>query len=209
MNNIFDTSLREVLAASASDAPTPGGGSVSGIVGSFGVAMVSMVANLTVGKEKYKDVEPQVKVILEKTGKLMNRLEELVQEDIKAFGKFMEVLKMPKDTEEQKNLRASMMQEALKAATDTPMEIARVCLEGLELAAELAGIGNKGAISDVGVAAYVAEAALNSVLLSVDINIPSIKDEAYVDRIQKEKYGLIVKAAQLREKAVSQVRERM
>lgn len=209
MNNIFDTSLREVLAASASDAPTPGGGSVSAIVGSFGVAMVSMVANLTVGKEKYKDVEPQVKVILEKTGKLMNRLEELVQEDIKAFGKFMEVLKMPKDTEEQKNLRASMMQEALKAATDTPMEIARVCLEGLELAAELAGIGNKGAISDVGVAAYVAEAALNSVLLSVDINIPSIKDEAYVDRIQKEKYGLIVKAAQLREKAVSQVRERM
>lgn len=209
MNNIFDTSLREVLAASASDAPTPGGGSVSAIVGSFGVAMVSMVANLTVGKEKYKDVEPQVKAILEKTGKLMNRLEELVQEDIKAFGKFMEVLKMPKDTEEQKNLRASMMQEALKAATDTPMEIARVCLEGLELAAELAGIGNKGAISDVGVAAYVAEAALNSVLLSVDINIPSIKDEAYVDRIQKEKYGLIVKAAQLREKAVSQVRERM
>jgi len=209
MNNIFDTSLREVLAASASDAPTPGGGSVSAIVGSFGVAMVSMVANLTVGKEKYKDVEPQVKVILEKTGKLMNRLEELVQEDIKAFGKFMEVLKMPKDTEEQKNLRASMMQEALKAATDTPMEIARVCLEGLELAAELAGIGNKGAISDVGVAAFVAEAALNSVLLSVDINIPSIKDEAYVDRIQKEKYGLIVKAAQLREKAVSQVRERM
>ncbi|HHY60834.1 MAG TPA: cyclodeaminase/cyclohydrolase family protein [Clostridia bacterium] len=209
MNNIFDTSLREVLAASASDAPTPGGGSVSAIVGSFGVAMVSMVANLTVGKEKYKDVEPQVKVILEKTGKLMNRLEELVQEDIKAFGKFMEVLKMPKDTEEQKNLRASMMQEALKAATDTPMEIARVCLEGLELAAELAGMGNKGAISDVGVAAYVAEAALNSVLLSVDINIPSIKDEAYVDRIQKEKYGLIVKAAQLREKAVSQVRERM
>jgi len=209
MNNIFDTSLRQVLQASASDAPTPGGGSVSAIVGSFGVAMVSMVANLTVGKEKYKDVEPQVKAILEKTSKLMARLEELVQEDIKAFGKFMEVLKMPKDTEEQKNLRASMMQEALKAATDTPMEIARVCLEGLELAAELSAIGNKGAISDVGVAAYVAEAALNSVLLSVDINIPSIKDAEYVERIQKEKYALIVKAAQLREKALAQVRERM
>ncbi|HHW07777.1 MAG TPA: cyclodeaminase/cyclohydrolase family protein [Clostridia bacterium] len=209
MSNIFDSSLRQVLEASASDAPTPGGGSVSAIVGSFGVAMVSMVANLTTGKEKYKDVEPQVKAILEKTSRIMARLEELVAEDMQVFGKFMEALKMPKDTEEQKSLRAGKMQEALKAATDTPMEIARVCLEGLELAAELSSIGNKGAISDVGVAAYVAEAALNSVLLSVDINIPSIKDAEYVDQVQQEKYALIVKAAQLREKAVAQVRDRM
>jgi len=209
MNNVFDSSLRQVLEASASDAPTPGGGSVSAIVGSFGVAMVSMVGNLTVGKTKYQDVEPQVKVILEKTNKLMSRLEELVAEDIKVFGQFMDVLKLPKDTEEQKAERARLMQEALKGATDTPMEIARVCLEGLELAEELSTIGNKGAISDVGVAAYVAEAALNSVLLSVDINIPSIKDAEYVDKIQTEKYALIVKAAQLREKAVAQVRERM
>lgn len=209
MSDIFDTSLREVLKASASDAPTPGGGSVSAMVGSFGVAMVSMVGNLTVGKEKYKDVEPQVKAILEKTDKLMVRLEELVKEDMQVFGKFMDALKMPKDTEEQKAERAKQMQEALKAATDTPMEIARVCLEGLELAEELSTIGNKGAISDVGVAAYVAEAALNSVLLSVDINIPSIKDEEYVERIQAEKYALIVKASQLREKALAQVRERM
>ncbi|NLC77395.1 MAG: cyclodeaminase/cyclohydrolase family protein [Clostridia bacterium] len=209
MNNVFDSSLRQVLEASASDAPTPGGGSVSAIVGSFGVAMVSMVGNLTVGKTKYQDVEPQVKVILEKTNKLMSRLEELVAEDIKVFGQFMDVLKLPKDTEEQKAERARLMQEALKGATDTPMEIARVCLEGLELAEELSTIGNKGAISDVGVAAYVAEAALNSVLLSVDINIPSIKDAEYVDKIQTEIYALIVKAAQLREKAVAQVRERM
>lgn len=209
MSDIFDASLREVLKASASDAPTPGGGSVSAMVGSFGVAMVSMVGNLTTGKEKYKDVEPQVQAILEKTNKLMARLEELVKEDMQVFGKFMDALKMPKDTEEQKAQRAKLMQEALKAATDTPMEIARVCLEGLELAEELSSIGNKGAISDVGVAAYVAEAALNSVLLSVDINIPSIKDEEYVERIQAEKYALIVKASQLREKALAQVRERM
>jgi formiminotetrahydrofolate cyclodeaminase len=209
MNNVFDSTFRQVLEASASDAPTPGGGSVSAMVGSFGVAMVSMVGNLTVGKTKYQDVEPQVKVILEKTNQLMARLEELVAEDIKVFGQFMDVLKLPKDTDEQKAERSRLMQEALKGATDTPMEIARVCLQGLELAEELSTIGNKGAISDVGVAAYVAEAALNSVLLSVDINIPSIKDADYVEKIQAEKYALIVKAAQLREKAVAQVRERM
>lgn len=209
MRDIFNSSLRQVIEASASDAPTPGGGSVSALVGSFGVAMVSMVGNLTVGKEKYQDVEPQAKAILEKTNKLLARLEELVAEDIKVFGKFMEVLKLPRDTDEQKAERTRLMQEALKGATDTPMEIARVCLEGLVLAEELSTIGNKGAISDVGVAAYVAEAALNSVLLSVDINIPSIKDPEYVEKIQTEKYALIVKANQLREKAVAQVRERL
>lgn len=209
MSNIFDSSLRQVIEASASDAPTPGGGSVSAMVGSFGVAMVSMVGNLTVGRDKYKDVEPQAKEILEKTNGLLGRLEELVGEDIKVFGNFMDVLRLPRDTEEQKEERTRLMQEALKAATDTPMEIARVCLEGLELAEELSTIGNKGAISDVGVAAYVGEAALQSVLLSVDINIPSIKDEEYVEKVQMEKYALIVKAGELRAKAVAQVKERM
>ncbi|MFA5535541.1 MAG: cyclodeaminase/cyclohydrolase family protein [Bacillota bacterium] len=209
MDNIFDSSLKQVLEASASDAPTPGGGSVSAMVASFGVAMVSMVGNLTVGKEKYKDVEPQTKELLAKTEDLLLKLEKLVADDMKVFGKFMDALKLPRETDEEKSRRAQKMQEALKAATDTPMEIARVCLDGLVLAEELSLYGNKGAISDVGVAAYVAEAALNSVLLSVDINLPGIKDADYVDRIQAEKYALIVQARDLKEKAVAQVRERL
>lgn len=209
MSNIFNSSLRQVLTESASDAPTPGGGSVSAMVGSFGVAMVSMVGNLTIGREKYKDVEPQAEAVLVKSKDLLERLEKLVADDIQVFSKFMEALQLPRNTDEQKALRTQKMQEALKAATDTPMEIARVCLQGLICAEELSTFGNKGAISDVGVAAYVAEAALNSVLLSVDINLPSIKDEEYVEKVQAEKYALIVKARDLREKAVSQVRERL
>ena len=122
-----------------------------------------------------------------------------------AFDGFMSVLRMPKDTDEQKKTRAEKMQEALKKATDTPLEIARVCLESLKIAEELSAFGNKTAISDVGVGAYVAEAALNSVLLSVDINIPSIKDIAYVEKANAEKERLMAEAKELKEKAVSQV----
>ncbi|NLC38753.1 MAG: cyclodeaminase/cyclohydrolase family protein [Clostridia bacterium] len=209
MSEIFDWPLRKVIEASASDAPTPGGGSVSAMVGCFGVAMISMVGNLTVGKEKYRDVEAQTEKILERTKQLLGRLEELVSADMDAFNNFMKVLRMPKDTEEEKAERARLMQEALKKATDTPLEIARVCLQGLELAHDLSSIGNKGAISDVGVGAYVCEAALNSVLLSVDINVPSIKDTAYVEKVLEEKKQLIAKAQELRAKAVAEVQARM
>lgn len=209
MSKLFDLSFRKVLEDSASQAPTPGGGSVSAIVGCLGTAMVAMVGNLTIGKEKYKDFEPQTKVILDKAYALMAKLEELVDADIAAFGNFMDVLKMPKDTEEQKTKRSELMQKALKNATDTPLEIAKVCLETLKIAEELSTFGNKGAISDVGVGAYVAEAALNSVLLSVDINIPSIKDIAYVEKANAEKNRLIEEAKVLKEKAVRQVQERM
>jgi len=98
---------------------------------------------------------------------------------------------------------------ALKRATDTPMDIARTCLKALKINEELSHFGSTMAISDAGVAAYIAEAALNSVLLSADINIPSIKDKQYVDNAVAEKERLIREAALLKEKTINTVRERM
>jgi len=209
MSEIFDKPFREVIKVSASDSPTPGGGSVSAMVASLGVAMTSMVCNLTVGKEKFKDVEPQAKEILDEANTLITRLEELVGEDIAAFEGFMKVFRMPKNTDEEKAKRAEMMQKALKKATDTPMEIARTCLRALEITDKLSGIGNKMAISDAGVAAYVAEAALNAVLLSADINIPMIKDAEYVKKIEAEKQKMVAEAENLKNRALQTVRERM
>lgn len=209
MSEIFDKPFREVIKVSASDSPTPGGGSVSAMVASLGVAMTSMVCNLTVGKEKFKDVEPQAKEILDEANTLITRLEDLVGEDIAAFEGFMKVFRMPKNTDEEKAKRAEMMQKALKKATDTPMEIARTCLRALEITDKLSGIGNKMAISDAGVAAYVAEAALNAVLLSADINIPMIKDAEYVKKIEAEKQKMVAEAENLKNRALQTVRERM
>ncbi len=209
MSEIYDFPFRKLVALSASDAPTPGGGSVSALVGTLGVAMAAMVGNLTVGKSKYRDVEPEVKEITGAAYFIINKLEKLVAADIAAFSKFMDVFRLPQNTVEERAKREEMMQMALKVATDAPMEPARVLLDALELTNRLAKLGNKMAISDAGVAAYVCEAALNAVLLSVDINIPMVKDEEYVKSMLAEKYNLADKAAALKEQAIGVVRERM
>ncbi len=173
------------------------------------MAMVAMVGNLTAGKEKYKDVEAEAKGILAEANAIISKLEQLVEADIAEFSKFMGALKLPKNTEEEKAERTRVMQEVLKSATDTPMEIARTCLEILKIAKGLSGIGNKGAISDVGVGAYLAEASLNSALLSVDINLPMIKDEEYAARISAERNDLVEQARKLKEEAVAVVQKRL
>lgn len=209
MGDFFNKSLREVIEVSASNSPTPGGGSVSAMVAGFGVAMAAMVCNLTIGKEKFKEVEPQVQELLGTAMGLIKKLEGLVDEDMADFNNFMATLKLPKNTDEEKAIRTETMQKALKSATDTPMEIARVCLKALEITEKLAPIGNKMAISDAGVAAVVAEAALNGVLLSADINIPSIKDQEYVSKVVAEKEAMVAEAKRLKDKAMAVVQERM
>ncbi|AFM01229.1 MULTISPECIES: cyclodeaminase/cyclohydrolase family protein [Desulfitobacterium] len=208
-NTIWQWTTAEFLAQSASAAPTPGGGSVSGYVGALGASMVCMVANLTVGKEKYKDVEPQVQVILEKGEKLLHDLKNGLTQDIEEFSNFMAVLKLPKDTEEQKQVRSAKMQEVLVSATDTPLAIAQNCYAVLELAQELAPIGNKGAISDVGVAAYLAESALKAAMFSVDINLPQVKDSDYQDKVKLERERLFAQAERLKNETVAVVQSRL
>lgn len=209
MSEVYDWSVRKLMQVSASDSPTPGGGSVSALAGSLAVAMVAMVGNLTVGKEKYKEVEPQVQQILAEANAIIAKLEQLVDADIAEFSKFMATLKLPKNTDEEKAERTQKMQTVLISATNTPLEIAKTCLAIVKLADELSKIGNKGAISDVGVGAYLAEASLNSALLSVDINLPMIKDEAYVAKVRAERAQLVEEARKLREVAVAAVQARM
>lgn len=209
MSEVYSWTVAKLMEESASGAPTPGGGSVSALVGSLGTSMVAMVGNLTVGKEKYKDVEPQAKEILDEANGLMKKLEDLVSQDIAVFNQFMDVLKLPKDTDEEKAIRATKMQEAVKAATVVPMDIAKACFQGVVLAEKLSTIGNKGAISDVGVAAYIAEAAMNAAFLSVDINVPMIKDEEFVNKVVAEKNQMVTDVKVIKDKAIAQVQARL
>jgi len=209
MNKIWEWSTEEFLKVSASSSPTPGGGSVSAYVGALAASMTCMVANLTIGKEKYKDVEPQVKEILAEAETVLDNLKKGLSQDIAEFSNFMDVLKLPKGTDEEKAVRTKKMQEVLVSATDTPLGISRNCFKVLQLAQELAPIGNKGAISDVGVSAYLAESALKSAMLSVDINLPGIKDEAYQERVKAERAKLFEQAAIICAETVAVVQSRM
>lgn len=207
--DVWQWTTAEFLAQGASSAPTPGGGSVSAYVGALAASMVCMVANLTVGKEKYKEVEPQVQDILARGQKLLDDLKNGLSQDIAEFSKFMSVLKLPKDTEEQKTSRAAKLQEVLVSATDTPLGIAQNCFAVLKLAEELAPIGNKGAISDVGVAAYLAESALKAAMFSVDINLPSVKNDEYQARVKAERERLFTEAEKIKAATVEVVQSRL
>ncbi|MCB8816495.1 cyclodeaminase/cyclohydrolase family protein [Desulfosporosinus shakirovi] len=208
-NKIWEWTTEEFLTVSASSSPTPGGGSVSAYVGALAASMTCMVANLTIGKEKYKEVEPQAKEILAEAEAILGLLKSGLSQDIAEFSNFMDVLKLPKGTDEEKALRTEKMQEVLVSATDTPLGISQNCFRVLQLAQKLAPIGNKGAISDVGVSAYLAESALKSAMLSVDINLPGIKDVAYQERVKAERARLFEQAAVICAETVAVVQSRM
>ncbi len=179
------------------------------MIGALGAALVQMVGNLTVGKDKYRDVEEEMKQLLSKGSELMERLKELTQADIAHFDTFMKVLGMPRETPEQQAVRKEHIQQALKDATDTPLAIATAGVEVLLLSCRMAEVGSKMAVSDTGVAAHLAEAAVHSALITADSNLVLIQDKAFVDRANKEKQRLSTEAIQLREKTLVLMQSRL
>ena len=163
----------------ASNSPAPGGGSVAALCGLLAANLESMVANLTIGKEKYKDGWDEMGKVLEAAGKLGVEFTNLMNEDTESFNIFMKALKMPKDTEEQKTARRAAMAEASKTATAVPLRTLESCVKAAALSVAAAKYGNASAVSDAGVAALLAEAAAKAAAYNVKINLPGIKDEAF------------------------------
>jgi len=139
-----------------------------------------MVCNLTVGKEKYADVQEDIKALLAQSEALRKELVELLESDVKVYTEVSGAMKMPRATGEEKAARTAAMQKALKAATDVPMRVAEACVKVMDLCRPAAEKGNVNAVSDAGVAVLMAEAGLRSAALNVLINLAWIKDEAFV-----------------------------
>ena len=174
------------LSELASNSPAPGGGSVAALAGSLGAALSSMVCNLTVGKEKYADVQEEIKNTLKKSEKLRKELTSLIDEDTNAFNDVMKAFKMPKETEEQKKKRSQAIQEGYKIAASVPLKTAKTCAEIMDVALVVAEKGNQNSITDAAVSALMANAGVQSAILNVEINLGSIKDEAFVNKISNE-----------------------
>lgn len=209
MPEVYSQVINDFLAAACSSSHTPGGGNVSAVVGTLGGSMVAMVANLTLGKKGYEDYQADTQDILDKVMKAIEELKVLTIKDMEAFDDYMKCFKLPKDTDEQKKARQEAIQNAAKQATMVPLTICRTCVELLRQAYRLSKFGNKMAISDVGVGAYVCEAAMRACMLSVDINIPTIKDEAFVNEVRNERARLFTEAEDLKIKSLTHVKEAM
>ncbi len=193
----------------ASSAPAPGGGSAAALGAAIGAALVSMVANLTVGKKKYSDVQADIQRILSQSEALRQKCVQLLENDVAAYTQVSKAYKMPRDTEEEKDARTAAIQDALKGATAVPMELAETCVEVLRLCPESAEKGNVLAVSDVGVAALMAEAALRAAALNVWINLGSIKDEAFVNKEGARLDALLEGKTELKERILKDVKAKL
>lgn len=188
---MYKNILKKYLDDLAAKKSAPGGGSAAALAGAIACGLLSMVANFTIGKEKYKKHEKELIELLEKSEVMRNRLTELVDLDAEAYGRVRDAYKA-------KDKKA--MQEALKEATAVPLEIANLCHQAIKLCPILLEKGNENLITDVGVPAHLLKAALDSALLNVEINLKGIEDEKFILEIRKvlesqveEVYGIEAK----------------
>lgn len=198
-NATIGTFLEELSSA----APAPGGGSVAALSGAMAASLVSMVCNLTIGKEKFAKDEQEVKAVLQGALKLREELMSFIGADIAAYQAVITCYRMPKGTGEEKSARKEQLQAALKRANEVPYRTAEACFRVLTLSRRLPQIGNPNAVSDIAVSANLAEAALQSALYNVDINCKCIADKEYVSEYRRKRRELAEQARTVKKEIMS------
>ncbi len=191
----MESTLQPFLDELASNAPTPGGGSAGAAAGAMGAALVSMVCNLTIGKEKFAPVEAELQEVLAKSEALRTELTRLISDDTAAFNRVMAAFRQPKESDAEKAARREAIQAATKQATLVPLATARACAGVIDLCRVVAEKGNPNAASDAGAAASCAQAGLKAAALNVLINLPALNDEAFVASRRAELDQILAKQA--------------
>lgn len=184
-------SCEQFLELLASKSAVPGGGGAAALVGAVGVALGSMVGNLTLGKKKYADVQEDILLLNKKAEALRNKLTILVSEDARAFEPLSNAYGLPKETPEQQAIKAEVMESALDIACAVPMDIMRQICKALDLLVEYAQKGTAIAISDAGVGAACCRAALQGASLNVFINTKSMADREKAEAINQEARAML------------------
>jgi len=181
-----DLRVESFVDLTSTDAPAPGGGSVAALMASMSGALTSMVANLTVGKKGYKEVQDEMKDVAPKAQVLKAAFLKAVDDDTNAFDAVMDAMKLPKTTEEEQRRRTEAIEQATKEAVEVPLGVLLRCREALPLVESVAEKGNVNSLSDAGVAALALRAAAGGALLNVLINLPGLTDREYIDSTRKE-----------------------
>ena len=190
-----------------SDSPAPGGGSVAALSGALGAELAAMVCRLSLGKADLADHQTRLKDTLGRAQELAAGLLKRIDLDTEAFNGVMAAFKMAKATDEEKQARSRAIQAGYQEAVQSPLGIARECLEVLRLAEGILGKFNTNALSDLGVAGLEAKAGLEGAVMNVRINLPSIKDEAFVSRTKAEVEALLTEGDALKSKIYSYVQD--
>ena len=192
----LDKPLQYYLDELASAKSTPGGGSAAALSGAMGAALASMVARLTLGKTDYADVaekvvvvakwmQPEIEALLQQTEKLRERFQQLMQEDIDAYGRLSASFKMPRTTPEEVNARSKSIQAQLVEAALVPLEMAECGSSLVKCCCRIAEIGNVNVLSDVATGALLASSAGAGAAWMVRANLRAMKDLELVEVLSK------------------------
>lgn len=203
-----ELSVRQFLDRLASSAPEPGGGAAAALAGALAAALVGMVANLTVGKEKFAAVEEEMRRVRDDAAALRARLLEAIDRDAEAFRRVMEAYRLPRGTDEERAARREATRAALRQAAEVPAEVVALCGEVAALSQIAAAQGNPQVLSDAAVAAVMAEAAAASAALNVRINLAGLggagSDELWV-RVQAQLAALEAARAAVVQQAYARI----
>lgn len=168
----------------------PGGGSVVGYTGALGAALTMMVANLTYGKKSYEALDDSIKAEVnrdyDKLDSLIEELKKMVDADAKSFDGVLAAYKLPKETDEEKNIRKQKIQDGYKIAMDVPLQTCEIILECMRTQRSLAKYGNIFAITDQGAGTLLLAASGEAVLLNVIINLTSIDEGSYKEEVKEK-----------------------
>jgi formiminotetrahydrofolate cyclodeaminase len=197
MSRLTDRPIRELLAAFASAAPTPGGGSAAALTASVGLSLLAMVASMSRTRNGSDDDRALLDGALEAVEHLAAHTLALVDDDAAAYDAVMEAYRKPRVSDDEKVERRRAIEAALRGAAEVPLEVMRASRAGLTAAVDVARAGNPSASSDIGVSVELLKAALHSAALNVGVNLSGLSDSNYVDAVTAETATLENSAAAL------------
>ncbi|MEA2043720.1 MAG: glutamate formimidoyltransferase [Bacteroidota bacterium] len=206
---LVNCKLNDFADKTASEVPAPGGGSISAYMGALGAALGTMVANLSSHKRGWDAKWKSFSDVAEKGQHYKEQLLDLVDEDTKAFNNIMAAFRLPKSTDEQKLLRKKAIQDATKYAIDIPFKVMELSYGAMSIMKEMAEIGMKASVSDAGVGALAAKAAVSGAFLNVKINLSGLDDKSFAEEIKAKGKDLEEKAEQMQNKILKIVNKKI
>lgn len=191
---LIDMTLTEFADETASESPAPGGGSISAYVGSLGISLATMVANLSAHKRGWDDQWEEFSNFADEGQILKDELLRLVDEDTNSFNKIMEAMRLPKGSEAEQKVRKKAIDAATKYAILIPFKVMETSLKSMSIIQKMAEIGNPNSVTDAGVGALCARTAVMGAFLNVKINCKDFNDTEFVTDILSKGEVLMAEA---------------
>ena len=204
---LIDMSVADFTNEVDSNSPAPGGGSVSALASDIGVSLARMMAHLSFEKKKFEQLDEKTKeefkARFDKLGEIRKELSTLVDKDTESFNEFMKAVKMPKETEEQNKLRATIF------SIEVPYKTASLSLEALRLLDFLIKNGNQNAITDIGVGTLMLSAGMEGAILNVKVNLGQIKDKQIYDKYRDGCKEILSEGNEIKDNIISNIHKQL